>query len=366
MKSIHLSRFGVWAAVILSASGLAVADVRISSYGFNTSMTVNAPNQFDVTVENLGPDPASGISLKATLPDGAELLPSTGCTATASLVTCTLPNLGAGKSTRQTVRFVPRNVARVRIEFEVQSTDDTNPANNSAGFDANIFPQNVLEVRAGSANPASRSVSKGQANLPVLQFALSNLTEFPSIFDDETSLPTISVDRIFLKAFGTGHDAKDINAVRIYEDTNNNGLVDATDRLLEATVFPGDDGTIILGGPNLDPSSPENRQITYLVAYDLGNQVRPGSLGALAAGMGLGALGFLTWHKQPIRRRRMAWPALGLLVLVFAACTSPSAVQPEPTSLTYGLKLTLLTTNKSSDIIQTSLPINGATLTVER
>jgi uncharacterized repeat protein (TIGR01451 family) len=367
VRRIHVNRLGVWAAVILSATGLAAADVRISSYGYNSSMTVNAPNLFGVTVENLGPDPATAISLKATLPTGAELVPSAGCSQAASVVTCTLPNLATGRSTTQTVRFIPRNVAKVRVEFEVQSSDDNNPANNSAGYDANIFPQNILEVGAGSANPASRNVGKGQSNLPVLQFTLTNKTEFPAIFDGDTK-PSIYVNRIFLKASGTGHDAKDINAVRLYADTNNNGVVDAGDPLLEVLVFGSDDGILELPGLSLGVGSPEERQGTFLVAYDLNDQVHLGSLSALAAGLGAGALGLgLIAGGQISRRRRFAWLAVGLLVLVFSACTSPSTVQPEPTSLTYGLKITLLTTSGGpNDVLQVSLPINGATLTVQR
>jgi uncharacterized repeat protein (TIGR01451 family) len=352
--------------MMLYATGWAAADVRIGGYSYYSNMTVNVLNQFSVTLENLGPDPASAISLKATLPSGAELVPSAGCTAAANLVTCTLPNLAAGRQVTQTVRFIPRNVAKVRVAFEVQSSDDTNPINNSAGYEANIFPQNVLEVAAGSANPASRSVGKGQSNLPVLQFTLTNKTEFPALFDDDTR-PSIFVNRIFLKAFGTGHDAKDINAVRLYEDTNNNGAVDASDLLLGAYVFASDDGTLELSGPNLGVGSPEERQTTYLVAYDLNDQVRPGSLSTLAAGLGAGLLGLgLIASGQISRHRRFVWLAVGLLVLVFSACTSPSTAQPEPTSLTYGLKITLLTTSGGHDIIQGSLPIHGATLTVQR
>ncbi len=366
MRRIHVNRLGVWAAVILSATGLAAADVRISSYGYNTSMTVNAPNQFSVTVENLGPDPASGISLKATLPDGAELVPSAGCTAAANLVTCTLPNLATGRSTRQTVHFIPRNVAKARVEFEVQSSDDNNPANNSAGYDANIFPQNVLEVRAGSANPALREASKGQKNLPVLQFTLTNKTEFPAIFDDVDQKTPVHVNRIFLKASGTGHDAKDLTAVRLYEDANANGRVDAGERLVQTLVFPIDDGTLMLEGPSLYPDSPESRQVTYLVTYDLDDQVRPGTLGALVAGMGLGllALGFLGGPAQ--RRRRPLWWLMVLTVLTLGACTQPATSQPEPTAFTYGLRVTVVETDSAFNLLEGTLPISGATLTVAR
>lgn len=176
------------------------------------------------------------------------------------------------------------------------------------------------------------------------------------------------MNRIFLKASGTGHDAKDINAARLYYDTNNNGTVDANDPLLEVFVFGSDDGTLELSGLSLGVGSTEERQGTYLVAYDLNDQVHLGSLSTLAAGLGAGLLGLgLLARGQISRHRRFVWLAVGLLVLVFSACTSPSTVQPEPTSLTYGLKITLLTTDGGpSDIIQVSLPINGATLTVQR
>lgn len=363
----RFNQLAAWAAAMLSALGLAAADLRISSYSYNTSMTVNAPNQFSVTVENLGPDPASNVRLKATLPSGAELILSTGCTQTGAEVTCTLPDLASGRRISQAVRFIPRNVAKVQVEFEVQSSDDNNPANNSAGYDANIFPQNVLEIKAGSANPAPRVASKGQKNLPVLQFTLTNKTEFPAIFDDVDQKPPIYVNRIFLKASGTGHDAKDLTAVRLYEDTNANGRVDAGERLVQTLVFPTDDGTLVLGGPNLYPDSPESRQVTYLVTYDLDDQVRPGTLGALAAGMGLGllALGFLSGGPAQ-RRRRPLWWLMGLIALTLGACTQPAPSQPEPTVFTYGLKVTVVETDSTSDLVEGTLPIGGATLTVAR
>lgn len=362
----RFNRLAAWAAVMLSALGLAAADLRISSYGYNTSMTVNTPNGFSVTLENTGPDPASNVRLKATLPDGAELIPSTGCTQAGAEVTCTLPDLAADRSVSQRVRFIPRRVAKVRVEFEVLGSNDDNPTNNRAGYDAYVFPQNVLEVKAGSANPAPREASKGQKNLPVLQFTLTNKTEFPAIFDDVDQKPPVHVTRIFLKASGTGHDAKDLTAVRLYEDANANGRVDAGERLVQTLVFPTDDGTLTLGGPSLFPNSPESRQVTYLVTYDLDDQVRPGTLGALVAGMGLGllALGFLGGPAQ--RRRRPLWWLMGLTVLTLGACTQPATSQPEPTALTYGLRVTVVETDSAFDLLEGTLPIGGATLTVAR
>ncbi len=363
----RFNRLAAWAAAMLSALGLAAADLRIYSYGYNPNMTVNAPNGFSVTLENVGPDPASNVRLKTTLPSGAELIPSTGCTQTGAEVTCTLPDLAAGRRVSQWVRFIPRSVAKVRVEFEVLGSNDDNPTNNRAGYDANVFPQNVLEVKAGSANPAPREASKGQKNLPVLQFTLTNKTEVPAIFDDVDQKPRIYVNRIFLKASGTGHDAKDLTAVRLYEDTNANGRVDAGERLVQTQVFPMDDGTLMLEGPNLYPDSPESRQVTYLVTYDLDDQVRPGTLGALAAGMGLGllALGFLAGGPAQ-RRRRPLWWLMGLTVLALAACTQPAPSQPEPTAFTYGLKVTVVETDSASDLLEGTLPISGATLTVAR
>ncbi|MCS7068448.1 MAG: DUF11 domain-containing protein [Meiothermus sp.] len=361
---IHLNRLGTWAALMLSALGLAAADLRISSYGYNPNMTVHTPNGFSVTVENTGPDPASNVRLKATLPGGAELMPTTGCTQAGPEVSCTLPNLAAGRSVSQRVRFTPRNVARVRVEFEVQSSNDNNPANNSGDYDASVFPQNVLEVKAGSANPAPREASKGQRNLPVLQFTLTNKTEFPAIFDDLEQKPYLYVTRILLKASGTGHDAKDLTAVRLYEDTNANGRVDAGERLVQTLVFPIDDGTLVLEGPILSTEAPESRQVTYLVTYDLDDQVRPGTLAALA-GFGLLALGFLAGGPAQ-RRRRPFWLLMGLTVLTLGACTQPATSPPEPTAFTYGLRITAVETGSASDLVEGNLPINGATLTVAR
>lgn len=179
--------------------------------------------------------------------------------------------------------------------------------------------------------------------------------------------PPLYVTRILLKASGTGHDAKDLTAVRLYEDDNANGRVDAGERLVQTLVFPLDDGTLVLGGPNLYPDSPESRQVTYLVTYDLDDQVRPGTLGALAAGMGLGllALGFQAGGLAR-QRRRLLWWLMGLIVLTLGACTQPATSQPEPTAFTYSLRISAVETDRTSDLLEGSLPIGGATLTVAR
>ena len=57
---------------------------------------------------------------------------------------------------------------------------------------------------------------------------------------------------------------------------------------------------------------------------------------------------------------------MGLTVLTLGTCTQPATTQPEPVAFTYGLRVTVVKTESTSDLVEGSLPINGATLTVAR
>jgi uncharacterized repeat protein (TIGR01451 family) len=360
-------RFGVIVAT-MGSGALAAADARISSYGYNGNMTVNVPSGFSVTINNAGTDEATGVKLQSALPQGFEFVPTSTCSADAvNLVTCNIGSLGAGREARLEVRFVPRNAAKVNLGFNISSDIDANPDNNAGAYDANVFPQSVLEVKAGTANPVARGATKGQRGVPVLQVTLRNTTEFPAIFDDATNKPSARVDAIFLKAFGTGHDAKDITAVHVYDDRNGNGAVDTLEPLLETTFFAGDDGSLEIGGVNLSPDTLETRQQTLLVTLDFNDELHLGAWRVVGAGVGLSALA-LMWCS---RRKRLAWLALGgVMVLTLGACPSPQSVivePPEPSALTYGVKLTTLVQNQNDPTsVQTALPLTGATITIPR
>jgi hypothetical protein len=182
-----------------------------------------------------------------------------------------------------------------------------------------------------------------------------------------TNKPAASLNAIFLKAFGTGHDAKDITAVRVYDDQNANGAVDPLEPLLETKFFRSDDGTLEIGGVNLSPESLETRQQTLLVTVDFNDELHVGTWRVVGASAGLIAL-IVAWCS---RRKRAAWLAWGgALALTLSACPAQQPVivePPAPTSLTYGVKLTTLVQERNdTTFVQASVPMSGATITIPR
>src|ERR1041385_4129282 len=67
--------FFCWAGLI--AESRAAADLSVSISGAPDPVTVGDQLSYHITVNNLGPDPATGIVLTQTLPAGVEVISST-------------------------------------------------------------------------------------------------------------------------------------------------------------------------------------------------------------------------------------------------------------------------------------------------
>ncbi len=100
----------------------------------------------------------------------------------------------------------------------------------------------------------------------------------------------LDIASISISASGTGDDAGDISAVKIYLDSNSNGKVDGGEQLVGSGKYQSDDGTVDIatslrigksGGVNL------------LVTYAMGSGLTPGSTYQLTM-TGLSAVGALT------------------------------------------------------------------------
>jgi uncharacterized repeat protein (TIGR01451 family) len=116
----------------------APAELQVSQTASNDAPTIGRPLSFFIDVENAGPNPAPGVVVTDTLPDGARFVSGSGvgwsCAAAATVVTCTRPTLAVGPA--PTVRIdtlapgvsgAMTNTASVRSDLS-----DTNPGDNTA------------------------------------------------------------------------------------------------------------------------------------------------------------------------------------------------------------------------------------------
>ncbi|HVZ79369.1 MAG TPA: glycoside hydrolase family 9 protein [bacterium] len=102
----------------------------------------------------------------------------------------------------------------------------------------------VLQVSAGPAAPPDSNQAPGAPQVPVMQVQLQNLTGGPT-----------TVGQISLTASGTGNDQTGITSVKVYLDSNGNGIVDGGDSLLASGTYPANDGTLTVGLSDVLPGS---------------------------------------------------------------------------------------------------------------
>jgi hypothetical protein len=114
-------------------------------------------------------------------------------------------------------------------------------------------PPPSLMVEPGT-NMVDRDVMPGDVRVPLLQVLLRA--------DDREA---VEVTSLTLVAQGTGNDALDVVSVRIFDDLNGNGEVDAGEPVLASGQYPVDNGTIAVSLNYLVPAG-EVRML--LVAYD--------------------------------------------------------------------------------------------------
>jgi uncharacterized repeat protein (TIGR02543 family) len=207
----------------------------------------------------------------------------------------------------------------------------------TATFTANP-PANVASSKPSNA-PADRMVMKGSSDNSALAFAFT--------------LPGGSLSSITLNVNGSGNDATDLTNVKLYKDSNANGLVDAGEPMLVSGEFLGDNGTLTLTPANVAALAASGAT-QFVVAVDVGN--------ALAMTHYVPVLGGLLLMGLGLRRRR--WLGMVGVVLMLSGC-SP---QPVAEFRTYQLSLSTVSAKDASGLPVniTGLPIAGATLSVEK
>jgi uncharacterized repeat protein (TIGR01451 family) len=96
--------------------------------------TVGTEVRYDITVVNLGPSLATGVTMQIPLAPGTALLAmSPGCSAVGDLLTCASGDLGAGDTSTVWLSVANSVVGPMEVSAAVSSeVIDPNPANNSA------------------------------------------------------------------------------------------------------------------------------------------------------------------------------------------------------------------------------------------
>lgn len=127
--------------------------------------------------------------------------------------------------------------------------------NNSDGTgDACTTSTNDPKVTLVSLSATNRTVKPGTKNVILLRFQL------------QSNYAGSSFNAITLTATGTGNDVTRIETVKLWEDINANGEIDAGDRQVDNGVYTSNNGTIVL--------SPDSShvlafgQTDFIVSYD--------------------------------------------------------------------------------------------------
>ena len=255
----------------------------------------------------------------------------------------------------------------------------------SASFEAAAAPPPpppvAVAASAGTNPPADATVAKGSNAVAMLQVLLTPANGIAR------------VQALTLQASGSGRDDMDLTDLRVYNDSNRNGRVDAGEALLSSGRVAADNGTLRLPlATPLEFSQP----VQLLVVADIASSVNVAAAAAVAAGGGTlfalfaGLLAPRRLRRVQVTGRGRAWLVGAVLVSAVglngcggndepdaeppASAPPPVVVvppaPPPPVLVTYRLQLTAVqatdTATAPAPLSLSTLPITGAVITVQR
>jgi uncharacterized repeat protein (TIGR01451 family) len=169
------------AALALASVGTAApgdsANLKITKTDSPDPVRVGANLTYTIGVENLGPSPATGVTVTDNLPGGVDLVSATGpagpCAAQAGKVTCAIGSLNpvgvnyGGVQAQVTIVVVPRSAGTIRNTASVKG-DQKDPVNGNnkatattrvlgaagcRGFTASVVGTAGADVLVGTPGP---------------------------------------------------------------------------------------------------------------------------------------------------------------------------------------------------------------------
>ncbi|MBI5360242.1 MAG: PKD domain-containing protein [Planctomycetes bacterium] len=128
-------------------------------------------------------------------------------------------------------------------------------------------PANSFVLGSAVANSAGKSAFNNAQDVPVLSFFLRSDLDH-----------ALEVSSIKITASGTANDLTDVSGIRLYADTNGDGLRDEGDVMLgKADGFSGDDGIVVFSGVPLR-TIPEFSSEQWLTVCDFAGAAESGKI----------------------------------------------------------------------------------------
>jgi uncharacterized repeat protein (TIGR01451 family) len=139
----------------IGASQFQDFDVAVNAGAPTGPVRAGSPATFTVTVTNVGPNPAKGVTVTVTLPAGTTVVTaSNDFTVSGNKVTSAVPDLAAGADTRLTLTVVPAAPGPLTATAVVSSHDDPNPDNNTSSVSVEVLPRLLFDVAVRASAPA--------------------------------------------------------------------------------------------------------------------------------------------------------------------------------------------------------------------
>lgn len=161
----------VW-LITSSVFAMAESDLSVAVTSDSAIVPLNTNFSYTITVQNLGGDDATFVSITDNLPAGIVFLTSNDCTVSGSMVSCDIGNLATTESV--TVSYQARAiVAGTAINSLSVSGAETDPdlRNNTTSISIDVvMPEPVDLSLSGSASPAEVNLS----DLIELNFSVTN------------------------------------------------------------------------------------------------------------------------------------------------------------------------------------------------
>lgn len=314
--------------------------------GANLALNITAPDKsqpgktlkYTLKVKNNGPDTAPNTFLNTTLPEGVSVVSKDAdCTLEEALLWCALGDLAV--SEEKTIAFSLKAPATAQLlslygavfssRIEWEPTDNTALAVTNVGGISSGFSTTL-----GQKNPADQNVKVGASDVTALQLALSSTAQ------------GVVLEGLGLRAEGSGHDQKDIVAVKVVLDSNVNGRVDPSELVLKTGVFPADNANLELTLETpLEVAA--NQTLHVVVAVDFNSNLAFLAVPVIALAAML--------------RGRVRY------VLLLAVLLTACATNPPQQSRDYTLSLTSLKAKTSltqEAITVDGLPLKGSSLRI--
>jgi len=348
-------------AVVL---GFNEADLQVTTSASPTTIAPAGQVTYTVTVRNNGTTNinatpmATDVVLTDILPAGMVYLSSsvtgTTCTEASGAITCNLGSIDNGQSKVVTIvakasvmvpgsAIMKATVTSTAYDGVIANNTATVSTVMSAGYSAGTG----LNTPAGSS-----TAQKSGVNVPMVQLVTT-----------ATGTENAKITSVTVQASGTGNDALDIAAVKLYLDVNGNGVVDTGDTLLASGTFSGDDGSLNLPlttALTIMSGTAQNLLVTYDFSATLASMLP-------FVGVPLVFVGFLGSRRT---RRWVLLTTIGITMLWFSACGGGGGGGAVlPASRTYHVTVSDITMQgavSNSAITVNGMPVEGTTVTVNK